>query len=376
MTNMRDMAGFLRAMKDCGMKHVVFLGMLEPDEHGRRKAICKTCGKQYLADDVSGTSNLLRHLVSHAHNEEQPTGLATVDHEIYRDKLAIAIVKHDYLFQFVEHIGIRELHLFLNFSVKSISRNTAKSDVLKIYRREKEKVKKELELVQDRICLTHDLWSSITSDGYMSLTVHYVDQNWNLQKRIVVFRHAGLDMIDEAIYKIRESVKHVFSRLQDVDDDYKLCPSEEEWHRVGKIAEFFRPFYDMTLLFSGKYSKNNAAITAAPMEGTFNSDDGHTRDLMDGFDMYQSQQGANGNKSELELYLEERLVDPSKSAFSHGGRILEKFRTSMLLDNVEALLCCRDLLYNSEDSVDKDFEVEQEDEEQDLGIDISRFIAE
>ena len=160
---------------------------LEPDEHGRRKAICKTCGKKYLADNVSGTSNLLRHLASHAHNEEQPTGLATVDHELYRDKVAIAIVKHNYPFQFVEHIGIRELHLFLNPSVKSISRNTAKSNVLKIYRREKEKVKKELELVHGRICLTSDLWSSITSDGYMS--VHYVDQNWNLQKRIVVFRH-------------------------------------------------------------------------------------------------------------------------------------------------------------------------------------------
>ena len=52
--------------------------------------------------------------------------------------------------------------------------------------------------------------------------------------------------------------RHVFSRLHDVDDDYKLCPSEEEWHRVGKIAEFLRPFYDMTLLFSGsKYPTTN-----------------------------------------------------------------------------------------------------------------------
>ena len=106
--------------------------------------------------------------------------------------------------------------------------------------------------------------------------------------------------------------------------------------------------------------------------------------------MYQSQQGANGNKSELELYLEERLVDrkqqpdlnvltywkesrirypelslmardilsipittvASESAFSHGGRILGKFRTSMLSDNVEALLCSRDWLYNSEGKLD------------------------
>ncbi|XP_071920704.1 zinc finger BED domain-containing protein RICESLEEPER 2-like [Coffea arabica] len=282
---------------------------LEPDEHGGRKAICKTCGKKCLADNMSDTSNLLRHLASHAHNEEQPTGLAMIDHEIYRDKMAITI------------------------------------DIV-------------------------TRWNST----YLML------------ERALLFRHA-------------------FSRLQDVDDDYKLSPLEEEWQRVDKIAEFLRPFYDVTLLFSGskyptanlyfpnvskiqcllnkeanspdflnsemasnvktkfqkywdcytvilsfaiildphyklqfveycffvldpqsrdekvlsikqklfrlfeEYSRTNTAITAIPMEGTFNGDDGQTRDLMDGFDVYQSQQGANGNKSELELCLEERLVD-------------------------------------------------------------------
>ena len=65
--------------------------------------------------------------------------------------------------------------MFLNPYVKSISRNTTKSDMLKIYRREKEKVKKELELVLSQICLTSDLWSSITIDGYMLHTIHYVN---------------------------------------------------------------------------------------------------------------------------------------------------------------------------------------------------------
>ncbi|XP_071917103.1 zinc finger BED domain-containing protein DAYSLEEPER-like [Coffea arabica] len=174
-----------------------------------------------------------------------------------------------------------------------------------------------------------------------------------------------------------------------MDDDYKLCPLEEESQRVDKIAEFLRPFYDMTILFSGskypianlyfpnvwkiqcllnkeanspdfliseiasnmktkfqkywdcysvilsfaiildpryklkfveycffvldpqsrdekilsikqklfrlfeEYSKTNTGITAAPMESTFNGDDGQTRDLMDGFDVTNLNKGCS-----------------------------------------------------------------------------------
>ncbi|KAK6803011.1 hypothetical protein RDI58_000795 [Solanum bulbocastanum] len=33
------------------------------------------------------------------------------------------------------------------------------------------------------------MWTSLASNGYMCLTAHYVDLNWILQKRVLIFRH-------------------------------------------------------------------------------------------------------------------------------------------------------------------------------------------
>ncbi|KAA8534088.1 hypothetical protein F0562_031719 [Nyssa sinensis] len=275
-----------------------------------------------------------------------------------------------------EHEGIRNLHSFLNPTVKPITRNTAKYDVLKLYKRERDKLKHVIESIPSRICLTSDLWSSIATDGYLALTAHSVDENWILQKKILSFHHmppphsgpilaekvihllkewgiekkvfsltldnakyndglidvlkrhlsltdtlfcggeffhvrcgahilnlivqASLKVIDEAVNKIRESVKYVrgsegrkikfaeciaqlslscskkvcqdvpmqwnytylmidgalmyrraFDQLQLIDVHFKTCPSDDEWVKVENTAKFLKPFYDITTLFSG-----------------------------------------------------------------------------------------------------------------------------
>jgi len=43
--------------------------------------------------------------------------------------------------------------------------------------REKQKVKFMLNDCHGRICLTSDLWTSLTTDGYMCLTTHFIDKN-------------------------------------------------------------------------------------------------------------------------------------------------------------------------------------------------------
>jgi hypothetical protein len=62
-----------------------------------------------------------------------------------------------------------------------------KKGCCKIYASEKQKIKVMLSCCNERISLTSDLWSSLTMDGYICLTAHYVDTNWILQKRVLNF---------------------------------------------------------------------------------------------------------------------------------------------------------------------------------------------
>ena len=78
---------------------------------------------------------------------------------------------------------------YLNSNVKHISRNTSKVDVLKLYKNKKDDVKNKLKSIPGRICLTSDLWTCITSEGYIYLMAHYVDENWKLKNIILNFCH-------------------------------------------------------------------------------------------------------------------------------------------------------------------------------------------
>uniref|UniRef100_A0A803NAV6 BED-type domain-containing protein n=1 Tax=Chenopodium quinoa TaxID=63459 RepID=A0A803NAV6_CHEQI len=163
--------------------------ILELDPDGNLWCKCKKCGKIYSADSNYGTGNLLRHSTS-----------------FFRDFLAVAIVKHGLPFQFAEYEGIRNVFSYLQPDVKLFSRNTTKNDIIKLYNMEKVRLGAALHEVSWRISLTSDCWSSLTTDGYISLTAHYIDESWTLQKRILNFSlmpppHTGVAM-SEKIYTL------------------------------------------------------------------------------------------------------------------------------------------------------------------------------
>ncbi|KAH9671169.1 BED-type domain-containing protein [Citrus sinensis] len=107
------------------------------------------------------------------------------DQVVFRELLSVVIVKHGLPFQFVKFDAIRTCFEFLNSDIQNISRNTAKANILKAYNAERLRIKAMLGEVPGRICFTSDLWTACTTDGYMSLTAHFIDKNWVLQKRLL-----------------------------------------------------------------------------------------------------------------------------------------------------------------------------------------------
>ncbi|GKE61336.1 zinc finger BED domain-containing protein RICESLEEPER 2-like protein, partial [Tanacetum coccineum] len=156
---------------------------------GVARASCNSCGATYTTR--SGTTNMIRH-ISKCFDLSDVSGPSQkrvrLDRKVFKEKIAMSIIKHNYPFSYVEHDATRELHRFLHPDAKPMARNTAKKQVLKIYERERIKLKDKLEKVTSRICLTSDLWTSVTTDGYMTLTAHYVDEGWVLRKQVLNFR--------------------------------------------------------------------------------------------------------------------------------------------------------------------------------------------
>jgi len=80
------------------------------------------------------------------------------------------------------------------------SRTTITRDCLKHFLEEKLKLKVYFKNTSQRVCLclTTDTWTSIQRINYMVLTAHYVNDKWNMQKKIISFvpitSHKGEDI--------------------------------------------------------------------------------------------------------------------------------------------------------------------------------------
>jgi hypothetical protein len=165
------------------------------------KAKCKLCGTAYLAPSTYGTGNLKCHIENCSRRSTRDVGQMLLSRsqgslsvnnskfcpKKFRELLVALVIKHDLPFRFVKYDGWRDMIKYLHPDAPLISRNTLKADLKNLHMREKQKVKVMLNGCPGRICLTSDLWTSLTTDGYMCLTAHFIDKNWVLTKRVLNF---------------------------------------------------------------------------------------------------------------------------------------------------------------------------------------------
>ncbi|KAF7139508.1 hypothetical protein RHSIM_Rhsim07G0239000 [Rhododendron simsii] len=168
-------------------------------------AECKYCKKQYRAESKKhGVSNLKAHIPAcplypnRDQNGQQNLsfkpadgdGVNVVTHVFSFDDckraLAEMVIIDELPFRFVEGIGFRKFCKVMQPKFSPVpSRQTITREVGAIHNFERGKLKKLLK--GRRICLTTDTWTSIQNLNYMCLTAHFIDDDWNLQKRILNF---------------------------------------------------------------------------------------------------------------------------------------------------------------------------------------------
>jgi len=169
----------------------------------KQKAKCSRCGAVRVAGTKNGTGSMKKHLEECIQRSNEDSGQMLLtkscgaltlsggkfNHEKFRELIISAMIKHELPFSFVEYEGIREIFQYLHPDIQLVSRNTAKADAIKLYHKEKLRLKRLLENVPGRVSFTSDAWTSLTSDGYICLTAHFIDKDWKLQKRILNFSY-------------------------------------------------------------------------------------------------------------------------------------------------------------------------------------------
>ena len=187
----------------------------------RVKGVCQYCGKEYFADPSCGTSNLISHIdkcKKYPPNIEKMKGsgqrilsfkketkekLCVEDVQCTSEELDLlcteVIILDELPFRHVEGLGFQHLMKRACSFWKILSRMKIARDVLKVYKGEKVKLRNQLR--GKRVCLTTDTWTSVQNINYMVVTVHFIDDDWVLHRRVLNFC-AIVDHKGESIAKL------------------------------------------------------------------------------------------------------------------------------------------------------------------------------
>ena len=184
-------------------------------KNGLRRALCKFCNKTVAASSSNGTAGLHKHYLYPSNpeyesknkvqqqthlefkknsNGEGTSSLQTWKHDESRIKKALInmFVVAELPFKFVEHEVFVEYTKACNGRIVLPSRHKLSRDVSKYYLDERSKLLAYLTKPTTTVHLTTDTWtSSCKKTNYMVVTAHFIDDEWNMHKRIINFRPIG-----------------------------------------------------------------------------------------------------------------------------------------------------------------------------------------
>jgi hypothetical protein len=158
------------------------------------------------------------------------------------------IVAHEYPFNCATHHFLKAFVSDIQPSFKMLLRNTVRLDCINLYEEERCSLYDLFGKLHCRFNFTSDLWTSKGENrDFMALTCHYIDDIWNLRKRIINFTslpspHTDLN-ITQVIYDklvLWNLDKKIFCLVLDNSSANDAC-----------IKELFNTYLKTKLLVSG-----------------------------------------------------------------------------------------------------------------------------
>ena len=96
------------------------------------------------------------------------------------------VILHEYPLSIVDHFGFERFLSSVQPMFKVPTRNTLKSDIMKMYDYERIKTLDLLKRNKGRIAITTDMWlCNNQRKGFMAISTHFVDNERALQGRII-----------------------------------------------------------------------------------------------------------------------------------------------------------------------------------------------
>ncbi len=109
-------------------------------------------------------------------------------------------------FKVVEGEAFRKMILKFDPKYQLPTRNTIKNFIIKSFNKRRENIKNYIKNISGKVALTTDIWTSLKNEGFLGVTLHFIDENWVLRHfTLDIFQFKGShtgEAIANEIYKI------------------------------------------------------------------------------------------------------------------------------------------------------------------------------
>ncbi|KAK1272218.1 hypothetical protein QJS04_geneDACA020942 [Acorus gramineus] len=156
-----------------------------------------------------------------------------------REGLSVYIASDEQPFTFAESRRFERFQKrYVNPQYRAVSRNTIRSDIIRVYNEMKNHLIQSFMNIQ-KISCTSDLWTGKNDLAYICVTSHYIDSHWMLNKRMLAFRPLTFPHTGTVIY---QAIMDIF-REYNITEKILSITFDNASNNVSAILKF-KEFYD------------------------------------------------------------------------------------------------------------------------------------